>query len=748
MGTSLLEQDLTRSLHEVAQQLRVDSVRCTAAAASGHPTSSLSAADLMAVLLARHLRYDFTRPDAPGNDHLIFSKGHASSLYYAMLRAVGAIGDRELLTYRTIRSRLEGHPSPRLPWVDVATGSLGQGLPIGTGVAMAGKSLDKLPYRVWVLCGDSELAEGSIWEAADQAGACHLDNLKVIVDVNRLGQRGPTRQGWDTAAYAARFRAFGWHTQEIDGHDIEQIDRALRAAVGHPGAPSVILARTRKGRGVAAVEDREDTHGKLVPDPDGAIRELGGVRNIRVRVAPPAPVPPAQRVHPADRDAVQQGTGGPQTGRRGTGGQSPVTLVPVTEYPGTRETGGRAPVTLVPVTRYPGTPQTGAQSPVAQSPVALVPDTSASVMHIPGTRHSAAQAPAAQDPGTRGPARLRLVAGHPGDPAPVPWRPPAYRPGSMVSTRTGFGQALAALGDARADVVVLDGEVSDSTHTSFFAQAHPDRFFECYTAEQQMLAAAVGMQVRGWVPFAATFAAFLSRAYDFIRMAAISRASIRLVGSHSGVTVGQDGPSQMALEDIAALRAVHGSTVLCPCDANQAAWLTGVLADLPGVSYLRTGRGDTPVIYQPGERFEVGGSRVLRSSPDDEVTLVAAGITVHEALAAAELLAEDGITARVIDAYSVKPIDAATLRAAARETGRIVTVEDHWPEGGLGDAVLSALTADAGMLGSKQPLPVVRKLAVRAMPGSATPDEQVQLAGIDLASIATAAAELVGSDPA
>jgi transketolase len=307
----------------------------------------------------------------------------------------------------------------------------------------------------------------------------------------------------------------------------------------------------------------------------------------------------------------------------------------------------------------------------------------------------------------------------------------------MESTSSAFADALAALGDARPDVVLLDGEVSDSTRTAPFARAHPDRFFECCTAEQQMLATAVGMQVRGWVPFAATFAAFLTRAYDFIRMAAVSRASIRLVGSHAGSAVGADGPSQMGLEDMAALRAVHGSTVLCPCDANQAAWLAGVMADLSGVSYLRTSRGETPVIYQPGERFEVGGSRVLRSAADDQVTLVAAGVTVHEALAAADLLAEDGISARVIDAYSVKPVDAITLRAAARETGRIVTVEDHWPEGGLGDAVLSALAAGGA-------LPVVTKLAVRSMPGSATPDEQLQLTGIDLASIATAAAELVG----
>jgi transketolase len=630
MSTSvLLEQDVTRSLHEVAQQLRVDSVRCSAVASSGHPTSSMSAADLMAVLLARHLRYDFTDPAAPGNDHLIFSKGHASPLYYSMLRAVGAIGEAEFLSYRQARSRLEGHPTPRLPWVDVATGSLGQGLPIGVGVAMAGKSLDKLPYRVWVLCGDGELAEGSIWEAAEQAGYSGLDNLTVIVDVNRLGQRGPARHGWNTAAYAARFAAFGWHTLEIDGHDIEEIDRALSVAAAHRGAPSVILARTMKGRGVAAVEDKEGTHGKPVPDAEEAVRELGGLRDIQVRVAPPVPVLSARR----------------------------------------RPARGPRPAALWSATR---------------------------------------------------------------------WRPPAYAPGSMVSTRTAFGEALAALGDVRPDIVVLDGEVSDSTRTGSFARAHPDRFFECYVAEQQMLATAVGMQVRGWVPFASTFAAFLSRAYDFIRMAAISQASIRLVGSHAGAAVGADGPSQMGLEDVAALRAVYGSTVLCPCDANQAAGLTAVLADLPGVSYLRTGHGDTPVIYQPGTRFEVGGSRVLRSSPDDEVTLVAAGVTVHEALAAADLLAEDGITARVIDAYSVKPIDAATLLDAARDTGRIVTVEDHWPEGGLGDAVLSALAAGG------QPLPVVAKLAVRSMPCSATPDEQLQLAGIDLASIATAAARMVG----
>ena len=614
----LLDQDVTHQLYETAQQLRVDSVRCSSAANSGHPTSSMSAADLIAVLLARHFRYDFGNPSASGNDHLIFSKGHASPLYYSMLKAVGAISDSELLSYRRAGSRLEGHPTPRLPWVEVATGSLGQGLPIGVGIAMTGRHLDKLPYRVWVLCGDSELAEGSIWEAAEQAGYEHLDNVTVIVDVNRLGQRGPTRYGWNTAAYARRFAAFGWHALEIDGHDIEEIHEAFTMATNHAVGPTVILARTRKGRGVAAVEDKSGKHGKPLANPAEAIRELGGEREVRIDVTPPMRDQRPRRIE-------------------------------------------------------------------ASAAIGL----------------------------------------------------PAYEPGSMVATRTAFGEALAAIGSARPEVVVLDGEVADSTRTEFFAQAHPERFFECYVAEQQMVATAVGMAVRGWIPYASTFAAFLTRAHDFIRMAAVSRADIRLVGTHAGVAIGQDGPSQMALEDLALLRAVHGSTVLYPCDANQAAKLTALLADVSGVGYLRISRGETPVIYAPDEEFAVGGSRVVRSAPDDQVTLVAAGVTVHEALAAANLLADDGISARVIDAYSVKPIDEATLRQAASDTGRILTVEDHWPEGGLGDAVLSALASGS------QPLPVVRKLAVRSMPGSATPDEQLQLTGIDLASIATAAAELV-----
>jgi transketolase len=613
-----LDQDTAVKLASLAQQLRVDSVRSSSAAGSGHPTSSLSAADLMAVLLARYLRYDYANPAAPGNDHLIFSKGHASPLLYAMFKAAGAITDDELLTFRRVGSRLEGHPTPHVPWVDVATGSLGQGLPIGVGLALTGKRLDRLPYHVWVLCGDSEMAEGSMWEAIEQAAFSGLDNLTAIIDVNRLGQRGPTRHGWDTSAYAQRLAAFGWNTIEIDGHDIAAIDRAYAQARVTLRQPTAIIARTRKGRGVSAVEDQEGWHGKPVPDANEAIRELGGPRDERVHVRPPAP---GQRPH----------------------------VFPSGE--------------------------------------------------------------------------LRL---------------PEYQPGDKVATRTAFGHALAAVGTARSKVVVLDGEVADSTRTEFFAHAHPDRFFEFYIAEQQMVAAAVGMQVRGWAPFAATFAAFMSRALDFIRMAAISRASIRLVGSHAGVSIGQDGPSQMGLEDLAALRAIHGSTVLYPCDANQAAALTATMADLAGITYLRSTRSDLPVIYQPGEEFPVGGSRVLRSSEADQVTIVAAGITVHEALAAADRLAGDGIRARVIDAYSVKPIDTGTIRQAAADTGHLLTVEDHWPQGGLGDAVLETLAVPGS------PLPAVVKLAVRDMPGSATPAEQMHAAGIDAAGIVAGVAELTG----
>jgi transketolase len=601
--------------HELAQQLRVDSIRASAAAASGHPTSSMSAAELMAVLLDGHLRLDPDRPDDPARDHLIFSKGHASPLFYACLKAAGAIDDDELLTFRKLGSRLEGHPTPVLPWVDVATGSLGQGLPVGAGVALAAKRLDRVPSRVWVLCGDSEMAEGSIWEAFDHASFWELDNLIAIVDVNRLGQTGETMHGWNLDVYADRARSFGWEAIEVDGHDVEAIEQAYAQAEQTEGRPVAVIARTKKGAGVAAVEDQPGRHGKPLEDPEGAIAELGGERDLEVRLATPEHLEPHR-------------------------------------------------------------------------------------FEAPG-----------------------------GD-------PPRYERGDEVATRKAYGEALKWLGDTRGDVVALDGEVSNSTYSEIFRDAHPDRFFEMYIAEQQLVAAAVGMQRRQWRPFASTFAAFLTRAYDFVRMAAVSRANIRLCGSHAGVSIGEDGPSQMGLEDLAAFRAVHSSTVLYPSDANQAVRLVELMADLDGISYLRTHRGALPVIYEADERFEVGGSRVVREG--DDVTLVAAGVTLHEALAAAERLSGEGVNARVIDLYSVKPVDVQTLAHAATETGAIVTVEDHWPEGGLGDAVLGAL-AEAGETCR------VRKLAVGLMPGSGSPEELIHEAGIDAEAIATAARELVGA---
>jgi transketolase len=609
---------------ELAQQLRVDSIRSSTSAGSGHPTSSMSAADLMAVLIGRHLRYDWDDPGNAANDHLIFSKGHASPLLYSVYKAVGVVSDEELMTrYRRFGSRLEGHPTPVLPWVDVATGSLGQGLPDGVGVALAGKYLDELPYRIWTLCGDSEMAEGSIWEALDKASYYKLANLIAIVDINRLGQRGPTELSWDLDTYAARAAAFGARVFAIDGHDLAAIDQALAEAGDLSGhQPSVILARTRKGRGFSEVEDREDWHGKPLPEhmAERAVVELGGERNLLVRGPRPA---------------------------------------------------------------------------------------------------AAAARPAANG------AEVKL---------------PAYERGQKVATRKAYGDTLAALG-VRRDVVAMDGEVSNSTFADEFAKAYPERYFEMFIAEQQLIAAAVGMGVRGYRPFASTFAAFFTRAYDFIRMAAISRANICLVGSHAGVEIGADGPSQMALEDLAMLRAVHGSTVLYPCDATSAAALVLAMADREGISYMRTTRGAYPVLYDALETFPVGGSKVLRQTDDDQVTLIGAGVTLHECLAAAGQLTGEGISARVIDLYSVKPADTATLTAAAAATGgRLVVAEDHHPEGGLGAAVLDALT------GAGRADLAVAHLAVREMPGSGTPAELLAASGIDAAHIAEAARRLLADE--
>ena len=599
---------------ELGQQLRVDSVRCSDAGGSGHPTSSMSAADLMAVLVDGHLRLEFGNPHNPANDHLIFSKGHASPLYYSVLKAVGMIDDEELLTFRKLGSRLEGHPTRRIPPTDVATGSLGQGLPIGVGIAMAGRQLDKLPYRVWVLCGDSEMAEGSMWEAFQHAAWEGLDNVTALIDVNRLGQTRETMLGWDTDGYKRRLEAFGWNAIVIDGHDVEQIEQAYQEAEATKGKPTAIVARTKKGQGVKAVEDQPGRHGKPLDDPEAAIQELGGERDLRVDVEPPQP--------------------GEQNVFEGSGGEVP-----------------------------------------------------------------------------------------------------SYDLGAQVATRKAYGEALTALGAARGDVVALDGEVSNSTHSEDFREAHPDRYFEMFIAEQMLVAATVGIGVRGWVPFGSTFAAFFSRAYDQIRMAAVSQVDLRLAGSHAGVSIGEDGPSQMALEDIASFRAIHGSTVLHPSDANQTAKLVAAMADRKGISFLRTLRGKTEVRTPADEAVTIGGSRVVAGADADDVAIIACGITVPEAVEAAERLEGEGVRARVLDCYSLKPIDADAVRTAARECAVIVTVEDHWPEGGLGDAVLEALA-------ETEDRPKVVKLAVREMPGSGTPAQLMHEAGIDAEAIASTAREV------
>jgi transketolase len=594
---------------DLADQLRVESIRMADRAGSGHPTSSMSAADLIAVLIARHLRIDPGRPDALGNDRLVFSKGHASPLLYSALDAIGVLDDMDVIDgYRNSTSVLEGHPTPRVPGVQVATGSLGLGPAIAIGMTMAHRLAD-IDAHVWVLCGDSELAEGSVWEAIEHAGTARMAGMTVLVDVNRLGQTGETRHGWDVGAYERRFAAFGWNSIVVDGHDVDAIDGALDLA-RRAGAPTAVIARTHKGAGAPETDDAEGKHGKPLDDPDAAIAELGGERHIRV-----TPHAPAQLHDPPDRD-------------------------------GSSET-------------------------------------------------------------------IDL---------------PRWEVGDEVATRDAFGATITAIGRARADVVALDAEVGNSTRLDDFADAFPDRFFQMYIAEQLAVGAAVGLDASGWTPCFATFGAFLTRAHDILRMATVARTDLLIVGSHAGVSIGEDGPSQMALEDLAMMRALADSTVISPSDANQTATLLAQMVDRPGIGYLRTMRGDTPVLYAPDTDFTIGGSVLAHDPSDAAVTLVATGVAVHEALEAAHRLSERGISAEVLDAYSIKPIDAAAIVGAARRTGRLVVIEDHRVEGGLGDAVAHELSA-AGSSAT------MRHLAVRAVPTAGTPEEQRAAAGIDADSI-------------
>ena len=612
-------------LHNIATRLRVDSIRATTAAGSGHPTTCASAADLVAALFFAEMRFDPLNPQHAHNDRFVLSKGHAAPLLYAAWSAVGLVPQAELLKLRELGNDLEGHPTPRLPFVDVATGSLGQGLAAGLGIALNARRIGS-PYRTYVLLGDGESAEGSVWEAAESASHFGVDTLVGITDVNRLGQSRPTIWQHDLGALGRRWTGFGWHVIQIDGHAFDQILDALAEARTVSGRPTMILARTFKGRGVSFVEDKDGWHGKAFKAGEEEQRAIAELEATLHEVAP---------------DAIE-------------------------------------------------------------------------------TLAAAIPRPEQADPA----------------PAPRPdVPPPTYKRGDLVATREAYGTALARIGQIDARIVALDADVGNSTFSERFEKVAPERFFQHYIAEQAMVGTAMGLASRGAIPFPSTFACFLTRAYDFLRMTAISNLNVKFSGSHAGVSIGEDGPSQMALEDLAMTRAQPNFTVLYPCEAVSAERCVELAAYQPGPVYIRTSRPKTPVTYAPDEEFHVGGSKVLRQSAADAATVVGAGVTVFEALKAFDVLAKENVAIRVIDAYSVQPIDADTLLAAARATsGRVITVEDHYAAGGLGDAVASAL-APGGF--------TVHRLAVREIPRSGKPEELLEHFGVGAGSIVAAVRSLV-----
>jgi transketolase len=598
------------ALRNVATRLRIDSVRATSEAGSGHPTSCASAAEIVAALFFAEMRYDPRHPEDPDNDRFVLSKGHAAPILYSAWAEVGLLTREALLTLRRLDSDLEGHPTPRLSFVDVATGSLGQGICAAVGTALNARRIQS-DYRTYVLLGDGESAEGSVWEAAEAAANDRLDSLCGITDVNGLGQSGPSIWNHDMAAYAARWSAFGWHALVVDGHDLNALLDAFEEARRTKGQPTMILARTLKGKGIPLAEGKGGWHGKAFKKGD----ELNGVL----------------------RDLESQ-------------------FVPEEE---------------------PARPPDG-----------------------PRTRRGAARAASA----TRGTVGT-----------------PAYKMGENVATREAYGTALAKLGDTDQRIVALDGDVKNSTFSERFEAKHPDRFFQNFIAEQVMVGSAMGLAARGAIPFPSTFAAFFTRAYDFIRMACISQLNIKLAGSHAGVSIGEDGPSQMALEDLAMMRAQPNMTVLYPCDAVSTERLLELMAYHPGPAYMRTSRPKTPVIYGPDETFTVGGLKIVRESAKDAATVIGGGITVFEALKAYDELQKRGIAIRVVDLYSVQPIDTASLQRCAKETGRVITVEDHYEAGGIGEAIAAALTG-SGV--------AVERLCIREIPRSGTPEELVDRYGI------------------
>jgi transketolase len=616
---SVLPEGLIRSLEDVATRLRVDSIRATTAAGSGHPSSCASAADLVAAVFFAAMRFDPAAPRAVTSDRFVLSKGHAAPVLYAAWAELGAIKRDELLRLRSLDSDLEGHPTPRLPFVDMATGSLGQGLSVGLGLAL-GARLAGSDARAFVLLGDGEMAEGQVWEAAALAAHLRVENLVAIVDVNAMGQSGSTMLEHDLRAYQRRLAAFGWRANVIDGHDMAQVVTALRRARRGRGAPSAVIARTVKGRGIEGVEAAPSWHGKPLPADaaERAVRALEG------------------RLH-----------------------------------------------------------------------------------HLP--------APLVERP-------RRRVRGVP--PAPT-GAPPAARVDASVATREAYGDALVRLGAVDARIVALDGDVKNSTYAERFKDKFPERFVECFIAEQNMVSTAAGLAAQGWTPFASSFACFLERAADQVRMAGISRSNVKLCGSHAGVSIGEDGPSQMALEDLALFRAIPDGVVLYPSDGVATDACVQLAARHHGPVYIRTTRMKTPAVHEADTPFTIGGLAVVRESASDRLTVVGAGITLHEALAAHEELAAAGTTIRVIDLYSVKPIDAAGLLAAARATGNtLLTVEDHYAEGGLGAAVLEAV-AGAGV--------VVHRLAVRELPRSGPPRKLLERYGIGRGAIVVKVREILAA---
>ena len=594
-------------LKGIANQLRIHSITSTTAAGSGHPTSCCSAADAVATLFFGHMRFDPKNPHYHNNDRFILSKGHAAPLLYAAWAELGVVPTAELLKLRQFGCDLEGHPTPRLPFVDVATGSLGQGLGVGAGMALAAR-LDKLDYNTYVLLGDGELAEGAVWEAASLAGVYKLSNLIAIVDANRLGQSEATAFGHNIGVYRKRFESFGWRVEDIDGHDIEEILEVL-SGVGLNDQPLAIIAKTYKGAGVSFLQDKEGWHGKPL-NKDEAAKAIAELQpSAKSGIGVPIPTPNAL---PAPNNA-----------------------------------------------------------------------------------------------------------------APAGYPPISYKLGDQVATREAYGTALARLGDVDPRLVAVDGDTKNSTFADKFFKKFPDRSTECYIAEQNMVGVAIGFGARNKVPFASTFATFFTRAYDQIRVAGISQANLKLVGSHVGVSIGEDGPSQMALEDLAVMRAIVGSTVLYPSDAVATEKLVEQAASGKGVYFIRTSRPKTPVIYGNDEQFPVGGAKVLREG--GKATVVSAGVTLFEALKAADQLKSEGIEITVIDAYSIKPLGKKEILAAAKKTNNLViTVEDHYPEGGLGDAVAGELSSE----GVK-----VHKLAVGGLPRSGHAEELLAHFEIDAAAI-------------